>query len=663
RVLTARRSRDDRLDVKPPSTTTTHHDESSTPKRARLSASPPPQESQPQSPPPPPESRLGSPPPPEAQPESHQPPPPETRSESPPLNPHGLPPLQSPIRVAPIPYGLPPMLSPTLPAAVELELSRLSEHARNQPSTPSSAEKPAKKNPSTADPLANKIANSLKKSEVAIQRLSQLEDRQSKHDTAKEAVNTSHGNLLSESDIDAPRPARRQRFIVKLKYGKRHRKVVEQILRLPSKNSRGVPQARSESATRMEKSASQDTHRSDVKVPVTSHPLKTTIGKEREPPKIRKEIVNNGKSTTEKRKHQDDDARDQQGPKRQKALSGADSDKQPSTPLPAHAYSPSVGPQSAKSSAQKVDRLSATPRKDLRAVQMQRSTSGDSHVRTPQASGSTPGPRPTSAHNGRATEVEQWSALSKKYNDLGRKIKYEAQASAGKSNPSNADRKRSAVLALQCILSYVLAYHCQDTSSRLRHHACSLENTWISLLPMWGTFQRICQPFPQLDGLRFYLGVVIRNAIGLIMADRINIAKKAGADQPDAAPLSRHGSSDAPTPTPSASGSSASGVPPADWIRDNIIESGRCSREAAIKLSLKDLIAAFPATWAGSAPDAERPHVGSLDRDQDALLGGKYWLPLSADTTPVQGVRFGLRLLQEWAAKEGLDMEFALKSA
>lgn len=455
------------------------------------------------------------------------------------------------------------MLSPTLPTAIEEELEKLrAEDKLSYSSATSSAEKPGRKALSDVDLAAKKVAVSPKQSEAAASRLGDLGDRKRKLDEASARLGDAHDLARPEYGSDLVRPAKRQRFIVKLKYGRRHRKRVEQILKLPSRTAR----------------ASHHHHQ------------------------------------------------------RNASENGV-------TPRPNGAVSPGAEDASKKVRADAANHLSATPRKDLKAIQMQRSESTESATKTPHRPGGTPQPpRPSSSNSSKSAEADQWGAISKKYNDLGRTLKHKLRPANSLSDLGSGERKRNVALNLQCLLSYVLAFHCADVAARLSKHPPSLTQTWLSLIALWKEMGRACAPYPHLDGLRHYLGIVIRNAIASNAAERISVAS---------GPLS----------------SSAPAAPPTlEVMRENALEMALCAHAAAVKLGTSALAASFPATWKDAGPDVDRPPPGALDRDVEALLRGRYWLPFAADTTPVQGVRFGLRLLGEWMGREGVEMEAQLRA-
>lgn len=168
-------------------------------------------------------------------------------------------------------------------------------------------------------------------------------------------------------------------------------------------------------------------------------------------------------------------------------------------------------------------------------------------------------------------------------------------------------------------------------------------------------YQRSLGHFPQLEGLGFHLGVVIRSTIAQIIGERMTNAAKKESSAADKDKDSRHGSTDAPTPTPSANGggSAWTGLPKMEVIGQNMSELHRCAVQASIKLSVQELMTSFPKSWAAQTSLKERPSAALLEKDADNLLSGKWWLPIGMETSAIQGVRAGLKLLEEWIEREG----------
>ena len=91
-------------------------------------------------------------------------------------------------------------------------------------------------------------------------------------------------------------------------------------------------------------------------------------------------------------------------------------------------------------------------------------------------------------------------------------------------------------------------------------------------------------------------------------------------------------------------------------LAENAKELQRAWLDGYQKLSPETLKQKFPDTWARRARDSSLKPASGLGAGHERLspdnLGGKYFLPLDANTGPVEAVRYAKGLLGEWAAKE-----------
>lgn len=368
---------------------------------------------------------------------------PSPKPQTPSGTPHGLPPLQSPLKVESAPHGLPPMLSPTLPAAIEIELSRQSSEAPLS-SNPSSAEKPLKQK--TSGP-AKSSANVTKKNESTPSKAPAGGGDEARptplNNAASERPRVKDRPSADGKSVDGERPLKKPRLIVRLKYGRNLRKRVENLLKLPPRRV-PPPKVQPESQDRVEKASRADVVH-DKGSGATNHKSQRSDQAQTKPVAVTKP---NGAEPA-KRKRLDDERRDLQAPKRQKATLAPE---RPSTPVQPRGPSPSTTTLSSKSTTQQRP-PNETPRKHLGSVQMARSLSTDSNSRTPQATGGTPSvPRPTSAPSKENPLGARFSSLGSKYSSLGRKLKHEHQDLMAKKDLTERDRKRAAVAGLQSIL-------------------------------------------------------------------------------------------------------------------------------------------------------------------------------------------------------------------
>ncbi|KAK7524794.1 hypothetical protein IWZ03DRAFT_33523 [Phyllosticta citriasiana] len=539
--------------------------------------------------------------------------------------PHGLPRLLSPI-LSPHAQGLPPLLSPTLPDEIEAELSKRAVEERR-----TNRQKENGSNPSH---------------DAKLGRPPQMSPARGKNGLAagddEPPTKISKTHLTNDATKSTHTEEKRRRLIVTLRYGRKRRQDVERYLRLPP-NRKNRPK---------EHGVAED---SESEKPRKADYVKTKEPLSKEAP--RKAIA----QAAEKRPRGADDGHlEARPPKRPRAPSNLDLDKKPWTPIPPSQQSPSL---SQKSSAQKNQYL--TPRKELKAASMIRSVSNESNgiVVTPGQAASTPSDikGPTTSVNGKASEAQIWGTHSKRLNELGRRIKHETQALSqpvGKQAPPLKDRKRAAVMSIECILTYMAAYFCQDYRVHLLNHPNTNEN-WRTMLPLFRYFKSGCQSFPVLEGLRLQLGAIISHRVATVVAQQS--ASSTGHDG-EKDKESQGSSFGGPGSTIHMSADKALAV-----MSENVKFLGTMLGESRGKLSIDDLIDHFPRTWDGRTrqndPDSG-PNVLDMSKWEQLPPGnleGPYFLPLGVETTPVQAVRMGLVFLDEWMKREGVDYKLQLK--
>jgi hypothetical protein len=254
---------------------------------------------------------------------------------------------------------------------------------------------------------------------------------------------------------------------------------------------------------------------------------------------------------------------------------------------------------------------------------------------------------PTSApySGARAAELKFLSEQSQKYNKMGRNLKHENQDinNKPKDQQTEPERKRMALLGLECILAYMLAYSLGDSRRRLEGNSAEIETSWRTLLPLFKYMRSFVAKYKPLDGLHNYLGLVINARISTVVTDRLSRSANA----------------------PVAADSPQSAIETSNPVAENTkiaIESFRamtdCNRDATSRLPIEDIMNNFPTTWASRATGTRDPTLEALvSANGDAQLKGKYWLPIGIDTSPVQAVRFGMQIIKEWILIEELGYE------
>jgi hypothetical protein len=356
--------------------------------------------------------------------------------------PHGLPPLLSPVH-EPLanPHGLPKILSPTLPTNIQAELDRLEVKRKRAESDASTSSSDRKSQNLAVPPGASQKPNGTPKTESRIRSVS---------------VN---GKSPNPEPVSHAKPTDSS-MVVKLKFSKTKAPVVGQILRLPAKRGNAEKKERNDASKAAETQPKVTGPPVIKKKPipkVAARRGEATTPVPASTPSASTKPAPTSTKVTEKRPRTEDDASLAVPPaKRPRASSTLD---RPITPVQQVA---SPAPSS-KSSAQKSHTQYATPKRDLKSVNMLRSQSSESNDATPGRSGATPAgvkmePRagPTSAPvNGKKQpDISLLGQTSAKLNGMGRALKHEATkilTSAG-SKITKQDEKRAAVTNLECIL-------------------------------------------------------------------------------------------------------------------------------------------------------------------------------------------------------------------
>ncbi|KAF2660132.1 hypothetical protein K491DRAFT_701740 [Lophiostoma macrostomum CBS 122681] len=539
--------------------------------------------------------------------------------------PHGLPPLLSPVaQTLNNPYGLPAILSPTLPSKVQAELDKLETQRKRGDSNASTS-------------------SSDRKSQL----LPVPESRTQKHEEDSKS-NSRNRSASVNGKSPTPAPSVRAtitepRLIVKLKYGKKQAATVTQLLRLP-------PTRKNHTAS--EKKDRQDhTVKETAKVPMKA--AEPVPAKNKDTPKINARRTDSSTASAktngvtlkaaEKRPRNDDDASLTVPSKRPKPLQVG-----PSTPSQQAITSPAM---SNKSSTQKSQAPYVTPRKDIKAISMLRSNSMESYDSTPGRSGHTPAasklldpkalPSSTPSSNRKQNEISALFQRSQKLNQLGRTLKHDAQKIVQEKGDklTSGDQQRVAMLGLECITSYMAAYHAQDQAYSLRGRLGDWEGTWKTLMPLCASYAQRTKDFPHLDGLRLCLSAVISATICNHIAQRAQRSK--AHDSPQGQPQ--------PEPSKTTGQTSDNFA----LLADQYMQLVRFTQETRAVLPLDNIRKFFPETYAGRELDSGM--AKGAEKFVGGNLSGPYFLPVQSDTTPLQAVRFGLKFLGEYSDKEELN--------
>jgi hypothetical protein len=239
-------------------------------------------------------------------------------------------------------------------------------------------------------------------------------------------------------------------------------------------------------------------------------------------------------------------------------------------------------------------------------------------------------------------ESEELALISSKWNSFGRVLKHAAQAIQTSASNGRTDtpvvvpelnKKRKAILSLETIMAYMLAYSFSDDRSSRMGRQSEYRQTWTTLLPLVRHNGQATHAYTELDGLRAYLEYVIHNRLTFPLADKIRRLSNANATGSSAEELQ--------TTTSTFAG--------------HLSSLKACYADAVRKLTLAKIMTEFPNTCAlgtSSVPDGAGVREDML---QSKGLGGAFYLPIGVDTTPAQAVRFAIALLEEWIERDDAD--------
>jgi len=574
-------------------------------------------------------------------------------------NARGLPPLLSPLGDISSPQKLPPLLSPTLPPEIEEELNKQETRQRAASDLSVSSEKNASK---SGESKQHSPSHSI---QVKV-----ADQSPSLH--PKPLPRVSADDLIEEEDKirskgGSATVAERSRLIVKLKYGRKRRKIVEGLLRL-----RPLSQKKEEIIEKAKpNNKDKDEHNHTSGKPQSKH-------------------INDSGSKTQKTKRPadsmtksaaitryslpDEDGVNDPPSKRPKVLKVVDIDKDPQTPSGKTQHlSPAVHQRSSSKS-----NTHLTP---LKAVTMSRSSSMDGTTSTPKVVTATPPNTtsqelrpPTSAPQGDTqAEIQALNTAHRKFNDLGRKLKREYDETfrrrASGEPVSLAERRKGALKGLESVLCYIWAFSCADAAAKLRRSRAHLEQ-WRSVMPLHRSIVGLTKEFASLEGVRAMLGVAVTARLGALLAE--GPAPAATRPPPAAAPAaapaappdqhespsSTH-SGTAPTTLGSSSGAPAAAPPAAPDAAKELADTVKALvhflHETSVRLNGTVLEAAWPGTWARRCDAPPRAAwerhaaalaLGSADADAD---GRRWFVGCDVAASPVQAGLLGLALLAELA--------------
>ncbi|KAI9722389.1 MAG: hypothetical protein M1812_001861 [Candelaria pacifica] len=489
----------------------------------------------------------------------------------------------------------------------------------------------------------------------------------------------------SRSRTEATEP--KKTLLVRLKYPKNHKKTLERILQMkprPKKidatNSNEKPKEAPpkivDRGSLREKSTLEDPER--LRGGEEKRRDEQRDGERHQPTakdsdKIR---AKEHPRQAEKRPRPADGDRSREPPaKRLKPHDNLDASSSSRTPVPSAFKSPAL---SSQGSAQK--KQISPPKKDLKSVAMRRVDSGDGNVRTPQAAlrhGTPTAPSSAekpyreergsclSSSKGRLKDIEGWRAEQKKYTELGRKLKHEAdyllkpKSDGGQVGVALA--KQGTALAIETVLCYMLAFNAGEQSRNLQRLPGDAQS-WRSILLYLNFVTIKSESHPHLHGLCFQVGAVCREIIHTLDVERLKndpLPVAAAEEVQPPTPGTDHN-----PPTGEIDGAGKAATYRKNYLAfqaeliENAHEAKRFWAEGTAELTVDDLQTSFPQTWAHRS---KYPLPIAGDKRVPGQYQGAYYLPLGAFSSGLEAVRFAHRLLGEWTAKERVDWKGRLE--
>lgn len=415
----------------------------------------------------------------------------------------------------------------------------------------------------------------------------------------------------------------RTHLIAKLRYGRSNRKRVEALLKFSGK---------------------RQVHRSDS-------PVGQDIGRDEvfHKKKGRESGLSYGNATSgdpKSKKYESDEALDSQGgrSKEPKGLT-----EKPQTPVPQlHSTPHSIIHEKTKAT-------SITPVKDLKLPSSRRNDPGMTDGRVPNPAnkhhsvepGFSTKASPTQADGRTRNERQVWWDEWQRFANIGRELKHAAERQTSRKGASINDEKLAVVTAIEALLAFIMAFVAND-QAKASSRQIGDSSTWLSIVPYWRVVKKNSVPYPALNSLCLLLGAVSFTAIHTLDLERLAITPTPGEHTP--------------VPTPGSDGNAA----PSDENRksrkefldlksrlpESYKDSQRLWLEGTRGLSEDFLGREFPKIWSQRSRNYSERGRTSLKAGDYA---GGYFLPLGGTTPPIEVVRFGWFLLQEWCSKERVE--------
>ncbi|KAJ5643093.1 uncharacterized protein N7484_005600 [Penicillium longicatenatum] len=504
-----------------------------------------------------------------------------------------LPALLSPT-LPPTGPKLPRLLSPTLPPDVEKELARLGDRS-----------------PPRHSPKRDTITSKLKRDEAAQTRT----PNSTNSGTFSSLQNGRMGVLPKETN---------QEMIVRLRYGKGNKKRIEALLKFSGKRKSNRPESPSR-------------HGIDPDETPVEKKKKGESGSTR----------GNGSSDRLKPKSKHEEELSSSGVSRSKEPK-CSVEKLPTPPLNPSRHLPVND---------KVKPMLLTPVKDAKASLPRRNDLGEGEGRTPvnpttKRHSIDPGTRGSPSQlDGRSRNTDRdrraWRDEFQRFTNIGRELKHAAVRYNAKPDSSSADEKLAAVTAIEAIMGFIVAFVADD-QCKVHTRQVGDSSTWQSILAYWQVVRKNSTSYPVLHGLCLLLGAVSYGAIHSLDLERLAVSPLPGEHTP--------------VPTPGSDGNTVLSdenkksrkefLELKNRLPECWKESQKLWLEGTRSLSEDVLSTEFPNTWSlRSHNHGERGKATPRPGD----YAGDYFLPLGGTTSPIEVVRFGWSLLQEWCTHEKVE--------
>ncbi|KAJ5792202.1 uncharacterized protein N7503_008180 [Penicillium pulvis] len=503
-----------------------------------------------------------------------------------------LPALLSPT-LPPTGPKLPRLLSPTLPPDIEKELARLGDRS-----------------PTRHSPKRDIITSKPKRDEAAQIRTSN-------------PGNSGTGSGLQNGRAGVMSKETNQEMIVRLRYGKGNKKRIEALLKFSGKRKLNRPDSPSSHGIDTDETTQVEKKRGESGL---------TRG--------------NGSSDRLKPKSKPDD---------ELPSSGVNRSKEPKGPVEKLPTPPLTSSRSHLPANDKVKPISLTPVKDSKASIPRRNELGEGEGRTPvnpttKRHSMDPGIRGSpSQSDGRSrnTDRRAWRDEFQRFTNIGRELKHAAVRYNAKPDSSSVDEKLAAVTAIEAIMCFILAFVADDQCKVLTRQVGD-SSTWQSILAYWKVVKKNSTSYPVLYGLCLLLGAVSYEAIHSLDLERLAVSPLPGEHTPVPTP----GSDGNTVPSDENKKSRKEFLELKNRLPECWKESQKLWLEGTRSLSEDVLSKEFPNTWScRSHNHGERGKATPKPGD----YAGDYFLPLGGTTPPIEVVRFGWSLLQEWCTHEKVD--------